>query len=386
MKISIWDMDFFYKKSFLPNIDAMQISSFHKQLGDSINFITESYHIKMEFDLYYIIRNKKITPRPPSSLIEDKRVKVLGKQMIIYDNYFEINEVIGAVRPDYLLYPEKEKDAYYNANLIRFYVKNKLVFIRQPIENQLKYHKKTLVVDLDFWDHSTNEILFCLNELQQYKNIAFDSFIQLKKIIQNEKISKMFLKLNFSRGTLFKFKNDFGWSFSEAKKIFDYIKLLREKNPSVFFGRIPFKTTTTDHWDEKNGVENGLEDLLRSLQIIDYAKQKKIHVLFIKPDRLKLESPFWYYFEGLEYWTDKLDNLSYIEYMLNSAIKKLEIPWYAILNDPLKWITPNVQLLLRFMVKFPDAIKSWGYRQWGDKCINEQLINWNKIKLYQGEE
>lgn len=143
-------MDFFYKKSFLPNIDAMQISSFHKQLGDSINFITESYHIKMEFDLYYIIRNKKITPRPPSSLIEDKRVKVLGKQMIIYDNYFEINEVIGAVRPDYLLYPEKEKDAYYNANLIRFYVKNKLVFIRQPIENQLKYHKKTLVVDLDF--------------------------------------------------------------------------------------------------------------------------------------------------------------------------------------------------------------------------------------------
>ena len=45
-------MDFFYKKSVYPNPTVMKISSYHKQLGDLVNFIEEPSHVKMPFDLF----------------------------------------------------------------------------------------------------------------------------------------------------------------------------------------------------------------------------------------------------------------------------------------------------------------------------------------------
>lgn len=86
-KVSIWDMDFYYKKSFTPNPIAMKLSSFHKQKGDLINFITEDYHINMSYDLYYIIKEKTSTPKPPGKLLDDKRVKLIGRPLRYFDNY-----------------------------------------------------------------------------------------------------------------------------------------------------------------------------------------------------------------------------------------------------------------------------------------------------------
>jgi hypothetical protein len=128
----------------------MKISSFHKQQGDLVNFVSEEYHINMPYDIYYIMRDKDATPRPSSKLIENNKVKLMGKGFKYQDNKYDTNEVIAAVRPDYSLYPEKEKNAYYNANIVQFYHNGKLLKVKQPFINTKINHKKTLVIDKEF--------------------------------------------------------------------------------------------------------------------------------------------------------------------------------------------------------------------------------------------
>jgi hypothetical protein len=51
MRVAIWDMDYFHKLSFKPNITVMQLSSLHKQSNHLINFIERTEQIDDDFDL-----------------------------------------------------------------------------------------------------------------------------------------------------------------------------------------------------------------------------------------------------------------------------------------------------------------------------------------------
>jgi len=195
----------------------------------------------------YIIKTKKRTPMPPDKFLEDNRVNLIGKYFKYYDNYWVLSDIIAAVRPDYMLYPEKKRGAYYNANFVQFFNRGRKLPLIQPFENTKKHHKKTVVIDKDFWDHSEKDILSCLQTLTEYKNISFFAPIRLKKIINSPEIREMFLKINFSQGTIFKFKNDLGSSVRKARVMFDLIEDLKEINPSVRFGDIPIKCVLLDH-------------------------------------------------------------------------------------------------------------------------------------------
>ena len=380
-KITIWDMDFFYKKSFQPNPIAMKISSFYKQQNCIVNFVTEDFHKNLSFDEYFIIREKKKTPKPPAKLTDDKRVRLIGKTFKFFDQYWEPTSVISAVRPDYLLYPENEKDAYYNANIAQFYHKKNKLELKQPFENTKSHHKKTLVIDKEFWDVEEENIVSCLQELKQYKNIAFLHPINLKKIIQNFKIRKLFIELHFSKGTIFKFRNNYGHTIEDASVLFTFIEELKAAHSHVRFSNIPFKAVTLDHWELD--VAGGLEDLERCLHIIDEAKRRKVHIRMVSPEN-RFESPFWYYFEVLEHWTLYLERLSYIEMMLFSASKRMGLYWFQILNNPKKWITPNTYFLLSVMTKKREWIEKYGYRQWEDNFIDKSQINWGAVETYIG--
>jgi hypothetical protein len=170
----------------------------------------------------------------------------------------------------------------------------------------------------------------------------------------------LFLKLDFSKGTIFKFQNNYGSSFAQALEIFELYKQLKENHSHVDFGKIPFKTVTTNHWENK---KNGLDDLERCLQIINEAKFNKIKINLVAPDRRKFETPFWYYFEILEVWTTYLPEYSYVELMLNSSIKRFKLPWHAILNNSSYWQLPNLHFLLKLMINKKDFIELYGYRQ-----------------------
>lgn len=379
-KITIWDMDFYYKKSFQPNPIAMKLSSFHKQQEHLVNFVTEEYHITMSYDIYYIIKEKKNTPKPPGNLIDDKRVRLIGRPMRFFDNYWTPDAIVSAVRPDYLLYPENPKDAYYNANIAQFYHDGVLLSTKQPFENAIAYHKKTLVIDKEFWAASEENIISCLQELTQYRNVAFLHPIDVKKILKNKTIASLFIKLHYSPGTIFKFRNTYGSSYEDAIVIFDFLAELRAAHNHVKFGNMPIKAITSDHWESK---EAALYDLERCFKIIDLAKTKKVHIRVVSPEN-RFDSPYWYYFEVLEYWTLNMHDLSYIEMMLFSATRKSGSPWMIIINNPRKWFTPNTYLLLR-LISQTDWIEKYGLRQWGDECIDSKLIAWEHIRNeYQG--
>ena len=67
MRVTIWDLDYYYAKDKRNcyNVDAMRISSFHKQSGDYVNFVRTEDDIRRPYDLYYIIKEKSTTPNAP---------------------------------------------------------------------------------------------------------------------------------------------------------------------------------------------------------------------------------------------------------------------------------------------------------------------------------
>ena len=70
MNIMIWDLEWYYAddKTNLVNIDAMKISSYHKQCGDNVYLVSSPFDIKREWDKMYICKNTYETPTPPLSL------------------------------------------------------------------------------------------------------------------------------------------------------------------------------------------------------------------------------------------------------------------------------------------------------------------------------
>lgn len=53
----------------------MKISSYHKQLGDKINFVMREVDINRPFDIYYIIKENNKTPNPPFEFFTNNKVK-----------------------------------------------------------------------------------------------------------------------------------------------------------------------------------------------------------------------------------------------------------------------------------------------------------------------
>ena len=72
MRVSIWDLDWYHKFSFMPNYKAQKVSSYYKQKGAIINFIERVEHINYEYDIMFIFRDKKLSPMPPSKYIDKK--------------------------------------------------------------------------------------------------------------------------------------------------------------------------------------------------------------------------------------------------------------------------------------------------------------------------
>lgn len=376
MRVSIWDVDWYYKTSFLPNYKAQKISSFHKQQGHLINFIEDSYHIDFDYDIIYIIRENKNTPMIPFKFLDNRDAKLIGREFMFYDNYYELDSVIEMVRPDYSLYEVPERNAYANAHVLKLLHKTEPLPTRQDHHNSAaKYHKKTLVVDEYLWD-TTDEILIkCLKELKQYKNIAFKETIKLKKIFSNDYIKKLFSELHFAPGTYFKFRNDYGSEFEEVKEIIDLIVKIKENSPNVYISPFPVKAVLYDHRADK---ENGIKDLERVLKITDYAKEQKVNLIIKTPNNRDL-TPYWYFFDMLEIWTTDYFRTSYVESMLSTRMLKTNEQWHEIINDPIKWSTPRSRFLVHLLTEYPSIILQYGMRRWGDEKLDKNWIDKESI-------
>jgi len=350
----------------------MKISSYHKQKGDVVNFVLEEAHLSFEHDMIYVIRENKLTPFPPLHILDSQKSKLIGREFIYYDGVYEPDAVIGMVRPDYSLYPVPERNAYANAHVVQFFHKTMLLPLQQNFMNDAaKHHRKTLVVDEFMWLAEKEKIKKVLIRLKELKNIAFLKPISLKMVVLDKEIRELFLDLNFTRGTLFKFKNDIGSEFEEVKEIIDFMVEFREKKQVKTQG-FPVKAVLYEHWEDK---ELGILDLERCLKIIDYGKANGVKVLLKTPAE-RLTTPYWRFFDMMQVWTDYMYKLSYVEVMLESTTRRNGLTWYQTLNNVSKWSTPRVFFLLHVLTTYPSIIKEFGTRKW-----KEEKIDLNRIEI-----
>lgn len=365
-------MDWYYKFSFIPNHKAMKISSYHKQRGDVVNFVLEKAHLSFEHDIIYVIKENKMTPFPPMAILDSQKSKLIGREFIYHDGIYEPDAVIGMVRPDYGLYPVPERNAYANAHVAQFFHKTTLLPAQQNFMNEAaKHHRKTLVVDEFMWHSKKENIKNVLLRLKGLKNIAFLKPISLKMVVLDKEIRELFLALNFTRGTLFKFRNDIGSEFEEVKEIIDFMVEFREMKHVKTQG-FPVKAVLYEHWDDK---DLGIMDLERCLKIVDYGKANGVKVLLKTPAE-RLATPYWRFFDIMQVWTDHGDRLSYVEAMLQSTMRRNGLTWYDTLNNVSKWSTPRVFFLLHVLTTYPSLIKEFGTRKW-----KEEKIDLNKLKI-----
>jgi Tfp pilus assembly major pilin PilA len=76
MYIGIYDQDLMERKSFRPNLETMQISTYHKQKKDVVELILNCYDIS-RFDIVYLIKNQN-DRNFNSTLLANKKVVPIG--------------------------------------------------------------------------------------------------------------------------------------------------------------------------------------------------------------------------------------------------------------------------------------------------------------------
>ena len=372
MYITIWDLDWYYQKSDIPNVDCMRLSSYHKQKGDKINFISQQAHLGLKFDIMYIACERNDVPLPDAKYIKSNKVVLLGRGFKYY-HAKTLSPIVIACRPDYLLYPKMD-GAYSNADFITYYAGNQLVKSRQDWHNTKNGRKKTLVTDKDFWKAKDEDIIWCLQDLKKEKNIAFLEPISIQKIISNKTIRQKFLALHFSVGTKFRWRNDYGSTYEQALDILSFLKILRTQTKSDL-GAIPFKAQLIPHWEQ----EDFELDLLRIFQIIAEFKTAKLRCLIVAPKN-RLESPHWCVFSGLQYWTENFIQVSYVEFITHSICKAEGLEWYMVVNNKVKWENKYINFLVRLLIdeKWVNY-RNLFYLQWGDTVINSSKIDFNYL-------
>lgn len=360
MQVSIWDLDWYHNREKMPNVQCMQLSSYCKQKGYNINFITKEEHIKLKSDKFYIFKEDEDSPMPPRTIIDQVNTKLIGEGFK-YFKTIKLSSVIASCRPDYLLYELTGK--YANSNFLRFYNGKELVKLRQDFHNTSNNKKFTIVVDKYFWNADEEDVIWCLNELKKERNIMFKHPISLRLLINNKQIQELFLQLKFCTGTEFKWVNDY--SNTEIEPIIDFMLKLK-KNTKSNIGRIPILTSASGNKDF---------DVFRCLSTIHTFKVNKIHCIIMadKKDGFELQL--------LNKWTEKDIQMSFVEYIVHFDVKQRGVLWYNILNNSMHWSNKKIDFLLHLLINYEQQnLKQLLYSQWGDETLSDIKVDYNYIR------
>lgn len=365
MRVSIWDLDYYYAQEKVNcfNPDVMKISSYHKQKGDTVNFVLCPNDIRQPFDIYYIIKENNKTPNPPLDLQLNKKVKWWGKAYEMKIKWKMPNAMLGC-RPDYLLYPE------YNTQLeraehVRFFNNRaKLLPIYQDYHNTFK-KKKIIVTDEYMWDADKDSIIIALKRLEDIKNLYFLKEIQLQRILYDKDIKEQFLKLTFTPGVNFK------WSTIELKDFpaaLDFLLELKKKNPYTDTGELEIKfiNSSGSHWVSR---ENAIKDFDSIRNCIVAGKKNKVQVKVHFPESFA-ETPYFYFFSALAGWTNsKFYKRSWLEYLTFKyvGVARSEAVFYW--NRPEKWHEVFRDLLRQTYQDKNFLLATWGGQQFSSNEI-----------------
>lgn len=370
MKITIWDLDYYYAKEKVNcfNPDVMKISSYHKQLGDTVNFVTREVDIWRFYDIIYIIKENDETPNPPFQFFTDPKVRWWGNAYRVRIKW-KMSDAMLACRPDYLLYPEYNTVLERSEQVRLFNDAAQLLPHIQDYSNTFK-KKRVILTDYNMWFADKKDIITALEMLQEVKNLTFYKPIWLQKIIDDKDIKDKFLSLKLSPGA------NIEWlpiSLKYFDKAIDFIQEFKAKFPAVSAGTLILHYLPNNHWMDRSCALNDFEKIK---SVIIKAKQKKIVFKIEMPIKCRLETPYFFIFEELCAWTEVNCKISWLEfigkqYKLARSLCNQKDYW----NKPQTWNS-----LFRDLLRQTWEDRTFLLIQWGLTSISENDIPWNLWK------
>lgn len=373
MRITIWDLDYYYSKDKknMFNSDAMKISSYHKQLGDIVNFVLKEDDINRVYDKCYILKNKDKTPEPPIRFFLDKGKVFWWGKAVKSRIKWQMDDLMLGCRPDYQLYPNFDTKIE-RAEQIRFFNNNAepLAWI-QSWDNTYK-QKILLVTDTAMWYAKDEDIIQALKRLAESRSVAFSEPIWIQKIISNKEIKKLFFSLHFAAGLI-------KWTPANNSNVAEYLNFVEEfKLTHKFKGSgmvvFDYRRKGLSHWDDKKIAH---EDFQNIRNWIIYAKQHALKLAIQMPTN-RFETPYFELFEELGRWTEKGSKLSWLEW-ITAQYGKIQLfnSQTEYWNHPERWNEVFRDLLLQ-TYKFPEFLLT---RYENDK-VSDIYIPW---KLWEKE-
>ena len=359
-RVSIWDLDYYHAsdKTNCFNPDAMKISSYHKQLGDTINFVTKPDDIFRPFDIYYIIREKESTPLPPKEFFLNRRVKWWGKAFKTRAKWKMSDQMLGC-RPDYLLYPERNTKLERSEHVRLFNNDAKLLEWNQDWTNTFK-NKYAIVTDEYMWNSDIKSISAALDRLQEVKNISFLEPIWLQKLLSDEEVKNKFLKLKFIPGSKVTWRSI---PLSEYEETLEFIKEFKAAHPNIKINAliIDYHDYSLSHWD---GVENARYELSLIQNLICRCKKDEVLIEIKTPveDRLTY-SPYFFIFEEISNWTHKYFKRSWLEYLSLRFAANYTTDMVDYWNSPNLWHANFRDLLRQTWINKEFLLSQWGSNQ-----------------------
>ena len=369
MKISIWDMDYYYAKdkTNLFNPDLMKISSYHKQMGDQVNFVEKEDDINRPYDKYYIFKNNEKLPNPPLKFYLDSTV-IWGGYANRFRSHWQMSDAMLICRPDYLLYPEKSTPLE-RAEHIRLLDSQGQLFVkRQDWTNTFK-NKIVLVTDDKLWSSDQSTILSALQLLKDSQKVSFLEPIWTEKLLSDKIVRDAFFQLKIARG------NTITWTpvfLERADNLLELARLLSQNFHNIDMGQLRLKVRYDAHWEER-GNQQAYQDWTVLRRTITTAKHEKLKVGLASLQH-RLDTPFFELFENMSDWTQHYLQMSWLEYIT---------AFYGSGDKYTYWTHPN-----RWSVVFRNILRqtyfdaSFLLTQWGDKSISENDIPWS---LWQEE-
>lgn len=360
MQITIWDLDYYYSKTKVNcfNVDAMKISSFHRQKGDSVNFVQTEFDIHRPYDIYYIIKEKEKTPNPPIEFFTDRKVRWWGDAFRVRVNWRPSAAMLGCA-PDYLLYPEKNTTLERAEYIRLFDNRGKLLPITQNYRNSFK-NKITIDTDFYFWESDKKSILIALDMLKDVKNVSFLNPIRLDLLLCDKDIKEAFLQLKLTRKSVITFSDI---TFSLVDEVIDFILLLQEKNKNVSINSVFLTYDANAHWDNR---ENALKDFEEIKKALVKGHQTGVNIK-LKPMR-RLESPYFYLFEQISNWSCMQEHISWFQYLLR------QYP-YCDIGRPATW-----HEVFRDLIRQTYTDKEFFLTIWKNKKQSENEVPWKILE------
>ena len=234
-------------------------------------------------------------------------------------------DIMLAVRPDYLLYPERNTREEKSEYLQLFNTKSQLLPRIQTYTNTFKGYKRVILTDKYMWFADKKSLIKAFKILAEVKNLSFSEPIWIQKLYNDKELRDEFFKLNLTAGA------HLNWLVIDDEDFeiaFQFLLDVQERWPDVGVGALEVKFKPLAHWES---WLQAYRDFNRVKDMIMRGKRAGIQIKIARFEQ-RLETPYFHIFEELSNWTQgPRGNLCWLEYLMGAHYG------YGRLNKPNQW-------------------------------------------------